>query len=69
MKLEFLAKPVVSTLLASVTFVDGVETTVKILSGLAAVCVALLQWLSYKSRKRLEDEQLRQLKQKANEGK
>lgn len=69
--LENFAKPCVSALFASVTFVDGVELGVKIISGLSALFVAYLAWLSYKSRKTLErvqrelaEENLQQLRNK-----
>ena len=69
MKLRDILDTSLCTFYASITFMDGVELGVKIISGLSAVFVGYLAWLSYRSSKRLEraqrelaEENLKQLR-------
>lgn len=55
-KVEFIVKPLLASAFTAVTFVDGVEISVKIVSGLAAIGVLIIQWLTYKMNKQKLDE-------------
>ena len=50
-KLQF----ILTSLLGSITFIDALDITVRVIAGVATVTVAFIQWRSYQSRKRLED--------------
>lgn len=62
--IEYVVKPVATAALASVTFLEGVEVMAKLIATVAAVLVLIIQYLSYLSRKRVEDEQHAELLRK-----
>jgi hypothetical protein len=63
-KIEMTVRTLAAAILTYITLQEGVEITVKIITGLCALFVAYLQWLSYKSRKRVEDLQVKKENEK-----
>jgi uncharacterized membrane protein len=66
---KYVTIQIAALVVTGVTFAEGLDIAVKVVSCAVAVVVALIHYGAYRSRKRVEDEQLKQLKEKKNESK